>query len=51
MLAQTSEYTTSAPLTASLGSLLISILLIPAFLAFSTVFASGSKPFGHAQMK
>lgn len=51
MLAQTSEYTTSAPLTASLGLLVISILPIPVLLAFSTVSLSGSNPFGHAQTK
>jgi len=51
ILARTSEYTTSAPFTASLGSFVISILLIPAPLAFLTVFSSGSNPFGQAHTK
>jgi hypothetical protein len=46
-----SEYTTSAPLTDSCGSLVISNFPIPNCCAFYTVSASGSKPFGQAQTK
>ena len=51
MLAHTSVYTKSAPITAAFGSCIISILLTPVLLAFSTVVLSGSKPGGHAQTK